>query len=295
MARRRSTFDVFMQVASYLPWSTCLALAAGSAVVLHLLAVHLSIPIGSAETVSAVQSPGGLGAFYARTLYGIFATFLQLIVPAGFLFAALASLLKRSQAHALLAQAQSAPEASLSSMTWAQFERLIGESFRRRGYEVTETGGSGSDGGVDLLLAKDGKSFLVQCKHWRTRSVGVSVVRELNGVIAARRAAGGFVVTSGQFTPEATQFARSCGIELIDGVRLASLLRELELKPADRGGSPPASKPIAAPVAAEINTCPECGSAMTRRTAKNGQFAGQDFLGCTRYPACRGVRQILLL
>jgi restriction system protein len=269
-----------MQVASYLPWPACLALAAGSAVVLHLLAVHLSTPMGSAETVSAVQSPGVLGAFYARTLYGTFATFLQFLIPAALLFAALASLVRRSQAQALLAQAQSAPAAAISSMTWSQFERLIGESFRRRGYEVTETGGSGSDGGVDLLLAKDRKSFLVQCKHWRTRSVGVSIVRELNGVIAARHAAGGFVVTSGQFTPEATQFARSCGIELIDGDRLRSLLHELEPKPADRGGSPPASKPIATLVAAETNTCPECGSPMARRT---------------RYPACPGVRQIAVL
>ena len=151
MARRRSTFDLLMQVASYLPWPACLALAAGSAVVLHLLAVHLSTPMGSAETVSAVQSPGVLGAFYARTLYGTFATFLQFLIPAALLFAALASLVRRSQAQALLAQAQSAPAAAISSMTWSQFERLIGESFRRRGYEVTETGGSGSDGGVDLL------------------------------------------------------------------------------------------------------------------------------------------------
>lgn len=252
-----------MQVASYLRWPTCLALAAGSGVVLHVLATYLSIPIGSAETASGVQSPGGLGALYARALYGTLATFLQFIIPAGLLFAALASFPKRSQARALLAQAQSAPEAALSSMTWARFERLIGESFRRRGYAVTEIGGSGSDGGVDLLLAKGGKSFLVQCKHWRTRSVGVSIVRELNGVIAARHAASGFVVTSGQFTTEATQFARSCGIELIDGDRLASLLRELESKPANRGGSPPANKPIAAPVPAETNTCPECGSPMT--------------------------------
>jgi restriction system protein len=86
-------------------------------------------------------------------------------------------------------------------MTWPQFERLIGESFRRRGYEVTEAGGGGGDGGVDLLLAREGESFLVQCKHWRTRRVGVSTIRELNGVIAARHAAGGFVITSGQFTP----------------------------------------------------------------------------------------------
>lgn len=34
------------------------------------------------------------------------------------------------------------------------------------------------------------------------------VVRELNGVIAAQGAHGGFVVTSGQFTREAREFAR---------------------------------------------------------------------------------------
>jgi hypothetical protein len=31
---------------------------------------------------------------------------------------------------------------------------------------------------------------------------------------------------------------------------------------------------------------------MTRRTAKRGQYVGQDFLGCTRYPACRGIREV---
>jgi restriction system protein len=260
---------------------------------LHVLATHLSMPMGSPETIITVQSTSGFGGLFARSFYGTFVTFLQFIIPAGLLFAALASFLKRSRAHALLIQAQLALEAAISSMSWGQFERLIGESFRCRGYEVIETAGGGRDGGVDLLLAKDGKSFLVQCKHWRTRSVGVTTLRELTGVIAARHAAGGFVITSVQFTPEATRFARSCGIELIDGGRLASLLSELELKPLHRGAPPPSGKTIATPLATEIDICPECGSAMTRRTAKRGQFTGQDFLGCTRYPTCRGVRQIV--
>ncbi|QCU90545.1 nuclease-related domain-containing protein [Thiomicrorhabdus sediminis] len=36
-------------------------------------------------------------------------------------------------------------------------------------------------------------------------------------------------------------------------------------------------------------SCPKCGSAMALRTAKRGQNAGNEFWGCSRYPACRGI------
>ena len=55
------------------------------------------------------------------------------------------------------------------------------------------------------------------CKQWKAFKVGVTVVRELYGVMAARGAAGGFVVTSGRFTEEATRFADDRNIRLIDG------------------------------------------------------------------------------
>lgn len=48
-------------------------------------------------------------------------------------------------------------------------------------------GGNRPDGGVDLVLKKGGRRYLVQCKHWKTWQVGVAVVRELNGVIAEQR------------------------------------------------------------------------------------------------------------
>jgi four helix bundle suffix protein len=38
--------------------------------------------------------------------------------------------------------------------------------------------------------------------------------------------------------------------------------------------------------------CPDCDSPMTRRKATTGKNAGNEFWGCTRYPECRGTRQV---
>lgn len=124
----------------------------------------------------------------------------------------------------LLLVTRADPQAELASMNWRDFERLIGEAFKQRGYTVTGFGGNGPDGGVDLGLMKNGERFLVQCKHWRKHQVGVTVVRELNSVIAAQRAHGGFVVAGGEFTREARDYAQTCAIELIGGSSLESFI-----------------------------------------------------------------------
>jgi len=36
--------------------------------------------------------------------------------------------------------------------------------------------------------------------------------------------------------------------------------------------------------------CPTCGSGMHVATARKGRHAGQEFLGCNRWPKCRGKR-----
>lgn len=41
---------------------------------------------------------------------------------------------------------------------------------------------------------------------------------------------------------------------------------------------------------ADSPSCPKCGALMLRRTAKSGSNAGNNFWGCSKYPACRGVR-----
>ena len=115
---------------------------------------------------------------------------------------------------------------SVGALSWQQFEALVGEVFRRQGYRVLENPGGGPDGGVDLRLGKDGKKVYVQCKHWKKKNVGVKPVRELYGVMKAKGADEGIVVTSGAFTREARAFARGKPLQLIKGEKLGKLIRE---------------------------------------------------------------------
>ena len=124
------------------------------------------------------------------------------------------------------------------------------------------------------MLTKAGEKFLVQCKQWKALKVGVGVVRELYGVMAAKGAAGGYVVTSGQFTQEAKDFASGRNIGLMNGAALKSLIGGVIV--------PPVTEPA----------CPKCGSAMVKRVAKQGANAGNAFRGCASYPACKGTWSI---
>jgi restriction system protein len=119
----------------------------------------------------------------------------------------------------------------IRELSWRQFEAIVAEAFRRRGYKVEENAADGPDGGVDLLLEKCDAKYYVQCKRWKQIKVGVKPIRELYGVIAAGGAAGGFFVASGEYTQDAREFARRCGIELIDGTALLAMIAT----PADAG------------------------------------------------------------
>ena len=65
-------------------------------------------------------------------------------------------------------------------------------------------------------------------KHWKARSVGVKVVRELYGVMAAKGVKHGIVVTYGEFTSEATAFAKTNLIALIDGPKLTQMIDSVQ-------------------------------------------------------------------
>jgi restriction system protein len=79
--------------------------------------------------------------------------------------------------------------ADLASLSWVQFEPVIADAFRRHGYGVRETGGRNqADGGVDVVLQRDGETTIVQAKHSRSDRVGVALVRELYGIQHAMNA-----------------------------------------------------------------------------------------------------------
>jgi DNA-binding helix-hairpin-helix protein with protein kinase domain len=46
----------------------------------------------------------------------------------------------------------------------------------------------------------------------------------------------------------------------------------------------------ASTTSAGVPSCPRCGSAMVRRTARRGANAGGKFWGCSRFPQCKGTR-----
>jgi restriction system protein len=148
---------------------------------------------------------------------------LQWLLPALLLVGA-AVLFLRGRRRASLHGSVADGIRALSQMSWPEFEGLVGEYFRRRDFSVTDTGRAGPDGASDLMLTRHGEYYLVQCKRSRAVTVGVETVRELHGVMAARHAVGGFVVTLGSFSVEARKFAEGREIELINGEQLAAAI-----------------------------------------------------------------------
>ena len=176
---------------------------------------------------------------------------------------------------------------SIRNLTWKQFEELVAEAYRRRGFAVRVTP-DGADGGVDLIVSREGRTYLVQCKHWKTAKVGVTVVREMLGLVTAHRATGAVILTTGAFTQEAEAFSVGQPVELLDGSQVFAFVREAQA--ARRGAVQTAPVGVAQTAGAEA--CPQCGSPLVRRRAKRGPNAGGEFWGCSSFPQCKYTRNI---
>lgn len=282
MARKQKTSaaEDMMALVAMLPWWAGVILAALAYVVLHRIAD---------QPVTPATQPGQLGTMVVQSAGRTAAFFGQYLVPVICLAGAGVSAWKRHRRQSLVDNVVRSDAASaVDGMSWQQFEHLVGEAFRMQGYEVVETGGGGADGGVDLMLSKGGERFVVQCKQWKAFKVGVGVVRELFGVMASKGSAGGFVVTSGRFTEEATRFARGRNIQLVDGLALVKLIRLSSTAGLTQSAAPKAETGFTEKSMAPI--CPVCSGGMVRRRAKRGASAGTPFWGCPAYPVCRGIR-----
>ena len=115
------------------------------------------------------------------------------------------------------------------------FERLIQRLLRESGFIQVEVTGQSGDGGIDgkgIMRLGGLLSFHVifQCKRYRG-SVTVSQVRDFRGAMVGR-ADKGLLITTGNFTKDATREATRDGapaIDLIDGDQLIDKLKELGL------------------------------------------------------------------
>ena len=281
MSRRRSGLADLLVV---LPWWVSALLAGGSYGLLAWVAPRLEIANPFLQPIAKTTAP-------------LLAPLLALAFLA---IAAVSALMARRRRKLLDGQRDLD---SLRQTIWQDFERLVGEVYRRQGYRVVETGGGGADGGIDLKLIKDGETWLVQCKRWRQEKVGVKVARELFGVVASGRATGGILITTSAFTPDAEDFARGKPLRLVAGEELLRLVLAVQkgggspdappaptATPTEPGPKPAPSESIAtAPVAP---VCPQCKAPMVRRVARQGKSAGQAFWGCSRFPECRATQPI---
>jgi restriction system protein len=148
---------------------------------------------------------------------------------------------------------------AVRSLSWREFERVVAAAFAAKGWSPELVGQNGPDGGTDLFLRKGKQRAIVQCKQRRFPGAYVEVrdVREFVGVITAGKLMKGFFVTSGVFTPQATEFAAKVPqLELIDGADLLVM----------------------------FGHCPKCRASVEPKNGKHGVF-----LSCVRYPECDGA------
>lgn len=292
--RRQSGFDDVMEILMIAPWWFGPILALIVYLAFRFLPV---IFISSAPAVSQGPNPSfNFGAVLRPLLInispiaGVFVLFMWVLSLIGRLFRG-----RRLDRQTGIQ--------SIRQLDWREFEQLLTEVFHRQGYVSEHIGDPAGDGGVDIRLTRDGKTTLVQCKHWKAWKVDVKVVRELLGVMSSERADYGVVVTSGQFTGEAEDFARKNGIHLIAADEFEKMIASVQRG----GGGPGVGSASPARAAASFSAagstpnaggntatpaCPRCGSPMVRKTAGHGVYRGQDFWSCSEFPDCRGKIQI---
>lgn len=96
------------------------------------------------------------------------------------------------------------------------FEHLCKTLFLNQGYRVRHVGGQ-SDGGVDILVSRDGIRSIVQCKQYSRSPIARPALQQLYGAFEDNDATAGFVVTASYFSKPAKEFAKGKPITLIDG------------------------------------------------------------------------------
>lgn len=114
---------------------------------------------------------------------------------------------------------------SIDLLTGIQFEKFLGDFFKKRGYRVTITKASG-DQGVDLLLYKDQRRIAVQCKRYKqSNRVGNTAIQEVVTGKIFYDCTEAWVITTSTYTPHAIQLANKVGVKLIDRNSLIKLLK----------------------------------------------------------------------
>jgi len=163
-----------------------------------------------------------------------------------------------------------------TKMAAEEFHRLLIEFFTANGFSAEPTP-PGLGDGVDLMLSKNDKTFVAQYRYWREHRVDVPMVRQQYTVMQAARADGVYVITTGEFSYKAIQFAEDKNISLIDG----SKLRRLVSRSSNENDHSKAE--------GKTPNCPLCAAEMRVRTVVDDEGDDSRFWRCSNYPKCSGT------
>lgn len=177
-----------------------------------------------------------------------------------------------------------------------EMEDVATELFRLQGYVVTENKRPDlDDGGVDFEILKQGKTWLVQVKHWR-QQVGVREARELWGLVASEGAAGAVLIGTSGFSEYAQEFAEGKDLRLIDGSEFMHLRSQLSaLHPPDTDNPDPLVSDGFARYFATLDrpACPTCQKPMVLVTRLEDTDIAYQLWACRSVPKCPGTRRFV--
>jgi restriction system protein len=110
---------------------------------------------------------------------------------------------------------------ALAGMRWREFSHFVVDAMRHRGYDVDVNAEALERGQQsDFILQRDGKRWLLSCKHGSAYRIGAPAVKELEDALRFNGAAGGLLVTTGQIQADARTAASRAKVELLGGAAL---------------------------------------------------------------------------
>jgi hypothetical protein len=118
--------------------------------------------------------------------------------------------------------------AAVRDLSWEGYCSLIADIFRRNGYEVF--GGEGPDGDViDMEVVRGAERMLLNCQLRGMNDIGVEPLAEMVQVAIRNGAGGVFIISDGDFAPEAWSLADGHSLVLVDREALLGLVLDVTL------------------------------------------------------------------
>lgn len=154
-----------------------------------------------------ISVPSLVGVYYLLFLYGSIIPGWTFLIPVSVFILYWCILFSHEKVTSLKADSNWINREWWWKLDGWEFEEEVAKVFRLNGYKAKVTKKT-SDGGIDILMYKDKKKIIAQCKHYSS-PVAVSVARELNGLRDDFRADELILVASSGVTKACIDFIRN--------------------------------------------------------------------------------------